>query len=392
MLVALLWMMSSWLLRCVASICVRRAWLYGLTHGLCIAQSIYPDCLTVLPSISTSSSNTANPRRITLELPIELASPLPLVVIPLSESSTSSSPTSLQPSPQVDISHLPPLLLIFLLPPAYPFHAPPTLLSLHSTYSWFSSSLIPQFHQVILRLWEEGHEYGEGVLWRITECVRTGEILHLLNLISDKPTTIRIPHASPHLLTPLLQSHTHLSSQSTFSSLTFTCSICFSAFKGSKCHRLSGCQHVFCKECLSGYWQLSIDEGDIEKIACPDVDCVKKKGKEGSLMVEEGELRRLVGDEGVKRWKWLKEKKEIEKGVEYSVALRLTRKLIGTLLTDPTIVLCPIQICQAPVRPPPRLATGEDLGTGREFDEGWDRLRTCQSCSYSFCVHCRRTW
>jgi E3 ubiquitin-protein ligase RNF14 len=54
--------------------------------------------------------------------------------------------------------------------------------------------------------------------------------------------------------------------------------------------------------------------------------------------------------------------------------------LIGPL--DPTNVHCPILCCQAIVLKPESC----------DDESPWTRLRTCPSCSFSFCVFCRRSW
>lgn len=48
----------------------------------------------------------------------------------------------------------------------------------------------------------------------------------------------------------------------------------------------------------------------MDRIGCPDPGCVKQGTK-----ASEEEVRRVVSSEEVTRWKWLKEKKELEKGI-----------------------------------------------------------------------------
>lgn len=58
------------------------------------------------------------------------------------------------------------------------------------------------------------------------------------------------------------------------------------------------------------FWQFCILEGDVGRVGCPDPQCVK----DGNL-AEEEDVRKVVStEEEVQRWKWLKEKKELEKG------------------------------------------------------------------------------
>jgi E3 ubiquitin-protein ligase RNF14 len=58
--------------------------------------------------------------------------------------------------------------------------------------------------------------------------------------------------------------------------------------------------------------------------------------------------------------------------------------VLTQISTDPTIIHCPVQICQTPVSAPQKDSDEEATG--------WDKLRTCPSCAYSFCAFCRRTW
>ena len=54
---------------------------------------------------------------------------------------------------------------------------------------------------------------------------------------------------------------------------------------------------------------MCIEEGDVSRVGCPDPECVKK----GSEVGEE-EVARVVTETELQRWKWLKEKRNIERG------------------------------------------------------------------------------
>jgi E3 ubiquitin-protein ligase RNF14 len=125
--------------------------------------------------------------------------------------------------------------------------------------------------------------------------------------------------------------------------------------KGAKCLQLA-CGHVFCRSCLYDYWSFSIAEGSVEKLGCPDPECVKI-GRESA----EEEIARVVSEQEVRRWRWLKEKIMFER--------------------DPSLVHCPMVFCQSPVPRP----------LESETDVGGDRLRICPACSFSFCGFCKRT-
>lgn len=184
-----------------------------------------------------------------------------------------------------------------------------------------------------------------------------------------------IPNPAPHLLTPLLVHHDALAQATRFSQNAYECGVCLSSVKGARCVMLA-CGHVFCRGCLEDFWKLCVAEGDVARVGCPDPQCVKAGNAAG-----EEEVRRVLTEEEVQRWRWLKQKQLLEKGV--SCSFRVSRRsLCGSV--DPTIIHCPVAVCQNPV-PGPK-------GDGEGDGSGWERLRTCDNCNYSFCAYCRRTW
>jgi E3 ubiquitin-protein ligase RNF14 len=184
----------------------------------------------------------------------------------------------------------------------------------------------------------------------------------------------RIPHPTPWLLAPLLTTYESSTKASQFAQTSYLCSICLTAYKGAKCLRLS-CDHVFCRSCLGDFWKLCIAEGDVGRVGCPDPECVKADRE-----ANEEEVARVVTEDEVHRWKWLREKISLEKGFFLDILL-----LDGTysLAADPTVIHCPMTFCQRPVLKP---------DNGESEESGWDRLRICEACSYSFCSFCKRTW
>lgn len=184
------------------------------------------------------------------------------------------------------------------------------------------------------------------------------------------PDTLPLP-----LFRQALMAYDIHASSAEFSRTSFACSICFTSLKGLHCIQLSLCSHVFCLSCLQDFWGLCIEEGSVERVGCADPECVRM-GREAS----EDEVRRVVGESAVIRWKWLRTKKAIEKGAS---TIRVCRLYIKLCTADPTIVHCPIPTCQAPVpKPQP----------DPKDSSGWDRFRTCPECDFSFCSFCKHTW
>ena len=120
----------------------------------------------------------------------------------------------------------------------------------------------------------------------------------------------------PSLLASVLSQYDTFAKYAKFCQNTFLCSICFADHKGAQCVQLL-CSHVFCHSCLGDYWKLCIAEGDVERVGCPDPECVKA----GRQAVEE-EVARVASMEEIRRWRTLKEKRIMEKGLFKSFFIR----------------------------------------------------------------------
>ncbi|KAI8461786.1 hypothetical protein BY996DRAFT_4572977 [Phakopsora pachyrhizi] len=139
----------------------------------------------------------------------------------------------------------------------------------------------------------------------------------------------------------------------------FDCGICLETQQGRKCIKLERCGHVFCRECISDYFTLMIQEGTIEQVRCCDSDC--------PLFITESELDDLVGITLKNRFNTLYEKKLVEK--------------------DPNNCYCPIESCKSFV-----IYDGPKISEEDDAKVLVSNLRTCQKCGFSFCFGCKRTW
>ncbi|KAF7965651.1 hypothetical protein HWV62_42414 [Athelia sp. TMB] len=72
---------------------------------------------------------------------------------------------------QLAVSSLPPFLIQLALPQDYPLHAPPNIISIRATYSWYSR--LPELQKTLLEMWN-----GEGVLYDWIEHIRTGSFIN----------------------------------------------------------------------------------------------------------------------------------------------------------------------------------------------------------------------
>lgn len=82
-----------------------------------------------------------------------------------------------------------------------------------------------------------------------------------------------------------------------FESGQFDCAICFDELPGSKCMKFLLCGHVYCLDCVAGFFNASIAEGKVKDIKCPDMSCDKH--------AQPHEIRRAVADDVYERYERL---------------------------------------------------------------------------------------
>lgn len=147
---------------------------------------------------------------------------------------------------------------------------------------------------------------------------------------------VRIPNPVPKFLADLLASHQKQIVSANFMQSTYSCSVCLTEYKGTKCVQLS-CNHTFCRSCLEDFWGLCITEGDVVRVGCPDPECVK-----AGRAATEDEVCRIVTEDQLTRWRWLREKRALENGTATSASwLRETFTTIARswrgIVSDPLL-------------------------------------------------------
>ncbi|KAG8930562.1 translation termination inhibitor protein itt1, partial [Tulasnella sp. 417] len=297
-----------------------------------------------------------------LEVLIDLGGQWQINLIENGTALASSDPAC--PIISLQLSYLPPIRITLLLPNTYPLEAHAKLVTAHAAHSWLNQTSLRAAVQQIV------DDHPGGVIWPLLEYVRDGTVLSALHLDSPSSSqTLNLPHPTPHLLVPHLLSHNKSAANLSFASTPFDCPVCLSTVKGSHCIRIESCGHVACRDCLAQFWTMSIQTGEVERVGCVDEECVKGAAKLDDFVrsgVSEEEVRNVVGEMMLKRWQVLREKRMIER--------------------DPTIVQCPVELCQAPVPCP------VEVERNAENEDEWNRLRVCPSCNFSFCLACRRSW
>ncbi|KAL0632520.1 hypothetical protein Q9L58_008576 [Maublancomyces gigas] len=206
--------------------------------------AIYPELLLTSPFSATIS------------LPVS-----PILPVPVSFDTAEFFP----------ISHFPALTLQFDLPSTYPEHSPPEI-SLSTSPAWIPAEALKRLKTEIDSLWED-FGGGQVVFTAIDHVQQAAE--HGFGFVRpdsnggawlNLPAELRLHIADFNACTKKQQ----------FEQGTYECGICLEPKKGTQCHRLRSCTHVFCLLCLSSYYSSMITEGHISSVVCSDPACVKK--------------------------------------------------------------------------------------------------------------------
>ncbi|XP_017348338.1 E3 ubiquitin-protein ligase RNF14 [Ictalurus punctatus] len=280
---------------------------------------------------------------------------------------------------EYDVSFLPPLLLSFELPVDYPSSSAPVF-TLSS--KWLSRLQLTSLCKCLDNLWQENQ--GSVVLFTWIqflkeealdflglqspldihsissskhsplECCRTdGAAKRVENAGKEKkkPSELdprAVLEAEPHadLLRQLLD-FDEARRQKVFDSKVFCCWICFSEKLGSSCVLFKECQHVYCKACVTEYFQIQIRDGKVQCLTCPEPKCTS--------VATPSQVKLLVGEDEFARYDRLL--------LQYSL----------DLMAD--VVYCPRASCCMAVMLEPNTTMG-----------------LCPSCRYAFCTLCKRAY
>ncbi|XP_053704129.1 E3 ubiquitin-protein ligase RNF14 isoform X1 [Synchiropus splendidus] len=262
---------------------------------------------------------------------------------------------------EYNVCFLPPLVLNFELPADYPSSSPPVF-TLSS--KWMSKGQMSSLCRRLDQLWEENH--GSVVLFTWVQFLKE-DTLDFLGIQSplevirrnvsgsaeegresrEESTTdcravlLMDPRADP---LPQLLDYDEAQRQRAFDCKLFCCGICFSDKQGGDCLCFKECQHVFCKACLSGYFQVQIADGNVQCLNCPEPKCTSS--------ATPLQVKQLVGEEMFARYDRL--------------------LLQSTLDLMPDVVYCPRQSCGTAVMLEPDTTMG-----------------ICSACRYAFCTICK---
>ncbi|KAJ1945008.1 hypothetical protein FBU59_002438 [Linderina macrospora] len=187
------------------------------------------------------------------------------------------------------IHHLPPLQLRFVLPDLYPLQQPP---GIELICDWLTPESLADITQFLSTTWCETD--GAGVLDIIINTIRYD--------LSTSQLQVRQESLDKII------SFDKLKEKDAFESHTYPCMICMEKQSGKHCIKLS-CSHIHCRQCLTGYLGMLIDEGSVVSLRCPHPDCRKPSS---SSRITTEELEDLMDSAHVLRYKELIDKRRVE--------------------------------------------------------------------------------
>ncbi|KAH6611099.1 ring finger [Trichoderma cornu-damae] len=339
-----------------------------------------------------------------LELPVEPAAPV-TVAFPAAASpdqldaqkpavkgSASAAPALVD---SLQVSHLPPLALHITLPDGYPARCAP-LVEISTTPQWLAPGMLSRLAGEASQLWEETGR--DLVAYTYIDHVQRAAD-DVFGAITAEGTLQVDPE---HKLAVL--DYDIKAKKAAFDKETFSCGICLDPKKGSKCHRMLDCNHIFCLQCLRDFYNDAIKEGSLSTVRCLAPNCAKEraaaaktageKARKPKTVVSPSELLQIgLSEDVVKRYVDLRYKTELE--------------------SDKNTIYCPRQWCNGAARSTKhKKPLGLDFGEASDSesdqeDKGeadrngkkaadkfnlGDLLSVCEDCGFAFCSRCFQSW
>ncbi|RYP51372.1 hypothetical protein DL768_003300 [Monosporascus sp. mg162] len=295
---------------------------------------------------------------VSIELPVSLTKPLTVLFPAVSEATppTGTPGITVPGASNVDsqsLSHLPSLQVRITLPDGYPQKEPPKAV-ISTSPLWLPEDVLRKLEYDAERLWEElGRD--QVVFAYIDNLQQSTD--NLFGLVDGKGTLEVPPEHKIAILDYDIKAK-----RKAFEKETFDCGICLDPKKGSACHRMVDCGHVFCVRCLQDFYNNAITEGDVAAVQCLEPKCAQerekreaasqgssaKKRRRPKTYISPSELLQIPLDQQiVERYVALKYKNELE--------------------SDKNTVYCPRAWCQGAAR-----SKKHKKPEGLEFAEGSD--------------------
>ncbi|KAI6351305.1 hypothetical protein MCOR25_010013 [Pyricularia grisea] len=370
----------------------------------------------IYPEIEVDSSD---PHLFVLEIPVHPSKPVQVLfpapapapapviatgpeTVPLPVQAADNRAGELQREDSHELSYLPPVRLLISLPPKYPAQQPPKV-ELTSNPPWIPSTRIDQLVADCARLWKELDH--DPVLFTYID-----HIQQLAETAFDVADDRGVLTAEPQYRIAILD-YDMSAKRAAFDRETFDCGICLDPKKGSACHRMLDCGHVFCIGCLQDFYNNAIQEGDISSVRCLTPNCAKDREKAAAQ--EPPTSQGAGGRAKRKRRQNLISPSELLKiPLEPEVVRRfVTLKYKSELESDKNTVYCPRSWCNGAARSkkhkkPEGLEFSEDSegsddedtnraqasAVPRPYNKTEELLCICEDCGFAFCGRCFLGW
>ncbi|KAI9554843.1 hypothetical protein GHT06_020120 [Daphnia sinensis] len=277
------------------------------------------------------------------------------------------------------VQHLSPIELHFNYPVNYPSEKPPNFTLV---CKWLRRDQLSKLCQKLDQKWEDDVK-GQAVLFEWIqilqyEALEWLEICSYLDLswvymtgqnsrLSCGPSDYQqLPTAIPGSrsvvrldpravcdnqyegdLLDVLREYERIAEQLVFDKASHTCKVCFDHRLGANCIQFPNCGHVYCKECMSSYFEVKITEGTVNGLICPEDKCTSQPSP--------GQIKELISPDAFERYDSL-----------------LLQSTIASMIN---IAYCPRQQCQYPVSYDPE-----------------SNLVSCPYCNFHFCLMCKATY
>jgi len=162
-----------------------------------------------------------------------------------------------------------------------------------------------------------------------------------------KPVLERKRRNSTCHLATLLREYNNMKEETIFGTQLFTCEVCFTEKIGSSCIQFKDCGHVYCRDCMAGYFTVQISNAQVNNLTCPFSGC--------TTQALPNQVRELVPKDLFNKYENI--------------------LLETTLDAMVDVIVCPRLACQCPTM------------IDRETNMG-----QCPQCSLTFCIYCKATY
>ncbi|KAK1989358.1 RWD domain-containing protein [Colletotrichum cereale] len=337
----------------------------------------------------------------TIELPVHPAKPV-TVAFPAASNVQDTAAAQLPGAePRVDsheLSHLPAVVLRMELPEGYPSERPPSV-SLSTSPPWLTRDAIKKLEDDGPRLWEE---MGRDLI-AFTYIDHVQQAADDLFGMVDGNGALEIDPS--HKIAIL--DYDIEAARVAFEKETFDCGVCLDPKKGSMCHKMLDCGHIFCIQCLQEFYNNAITEGDLATVRCLAPNCSKERAEAGQTSGS-GKKRKVKTS--------ISPSELLQMGLSQETVTRyVTLKYKNELESDKNTIYCPRSWCQGAARSKKHrkpeglemvdegsdedtedeeIAEGQNGAKSKKkqaFDSG-DLLAICEDCGFAFCSRCYQSW